>query len=72
MKIFQSGEYEGVKEAVHTTALGLVGLMAAWNLGALILRREPHLAFNVLIYGGLTFYEHKMVQRHKAHRRDDA
>lgn len=68
MNIFRSGCCEPLKEAIHTTALGLVALMGAWNLGAFLLRRESHLALNVLLYGALTIHEHRMVQRHKAHR----
>ena len=60
----QSGRAEGVKGMVHVVLMGISGACLAYNVGALIFRRERHLFFNSLLYGSLTAIEAYQVARH--------
>ena len=62
------GENEALKASVH----GAVGLLAAvctvYNAAAFVTRRQVHLGFNVLLYGGLTYWEYRRLREHLAQR----
>ncbi len=62
--VFDSGERENLKLAVHAS-LGLLALLCAgYNMVALCRRREGHLAMNVLLYGGLVWLESRKCGHH--------
>ena len=64
MSVFRSGESETLKGSVHG-ALGLLALVCVgYNAIAWSLRREPHLAVNVGLYGLLVALEAKKVGHH--------
>lgn len=65
MNFFRSGVAEELKGAVHAVALGTLTVMACYNLGAFLMRREPHLALNVVLYGAGAWYEVGQVRRHR-------
>jgi len=59
-----SGEQEDVKGAVHA-ATGLLALvMATYNATAWYYRRQPHLGYNAIIYGGVVAFEIKQTLHH--------
>jgi hypothetical protein len=59
-----SGEQEDVKGAVHA-ATGLLALvMATYNATAWFYRRQPHLGYNAIIYGGVVAFEIKQTLHH--------
>ena len=64
MRLFNSGEQEPLKIAVHGSLLALVAVCAGYNAIAFCLRRDRHLAFNVAVYGALVALEVRQVKRH--------
>lgn len=66
LSILESGTQEGLKAVVHGLALGLVSLMGAYNAAAWIQRRQPHLAFNMVVYSALVYFEYQHVCHHYA------
>jgi hypothetical protein len=66
LSILESGSREGFKAGVHGLALSLVGLMGAYNAAAWLQRRQPHLAFNTIVYAALVFFEYQHVCHHWA------
>lgn len=64
MDFLRSGHSEPLKAGVHAT-LGLLALACvAYNGAAWVLRREKHLARNVVIYGALAVLEFTQTQKH--------
>lgn len=65
MSLFDSGQREGLKGAVHG-ALGLLALVCCgYNVIAWARRRDTHLAVNASVYGALTAYELAKVLHHR-------
>ena len=64
MRLFHSGEAEGLKIAVHGSMLALAATACLYNLAAFALRRKGHLAVNVALYGTLTALEARKVKHH--------
>jgi hypothetical protein len=58
------GECEPLKAAVHGVLLATVTVCAAYNAAAWLKRRQPHLAFNTVVYGIAMWWEHTHVQHH--------
>ena len=58
------GHAEPCKGVVHALAGGLCGLMFAYNTAAWLLRREPYLATNALVYGFAVLFELSQTRRH--------
>jgi hypothetical protein len=63
--LFYPGNHESVKYAVHGGLFALASVCVAYNLGAYILRRERHLARNVVIYAALAGVELAQMERHR-------
>jgi hypothetical protein len=63
LPILYPGSCEPLKAVVHAAALGLAGLMGAYNAAAWLQRRQSHLALNAIIYFAAVCFE----QRHVAH-----
>lgn len=49
---------------MHATAFGLAVMMGIYNAAAWVLRREPHLAVNRVLYAALIAWEQKHATRH--------
>ena len=64
-ELFYPGRAESAKWAVHAGLFGLSAICVAYNLGAWLLRKEPHLARNVAIYGILAHIELEQMERHR-------
>lgn len=64
MTVLHNGKYEALKACVHGVMLGTVGLCAAYNFAAWLVRRQRHLAINAAIYSLAVVWEFKHVQRH--------
>jgi hypothetical protein len=62
--ILNEGACEPLKAAVHTVALGLSALMAAYNGAAWLRRRQSHLAVNAVIYAVAVVWEIRRVADH--------
>lgn len=60
----QAGANEPVKASVHAALGTLAAICLAYNMAAFILRRERHLARNVLLYTGICALELAQVRRH--------
>lgn len=69
MKVLQSGNSEPLKAAVHGLALGTAALCGAYNLAAWLVRRQKHLAINVVLYGAVVAWEFTHVRHHLAAQR---
>lgn len=68
MSLFHSGSCEPLKAATHG-ALGLLALVAlGYNAIAFTLRREKHLAVNVVLYGALVGIEARKISHHRKGR----
>lgn len=68
MSLFQSGSHEPLKLAVHGSLGALAGVCLAYNAVAFLLRRERHLAVNVVLYGALVAIESRKVRHHMESR----
>lgn len=60
----QHGEAEMLKGACHATTAGLLAVMAIYNIAALIVRKERHLAANAILYTALTGLEARKTIHH--------
>jgi len=63
LPILEVGSCEPLKAVIHGVALSLAAVMGAYNAAAWLRRRQPHLAFNAVIYFAAVYWE----QRHVAH-----
>jgi hypothetical protein len=63
-EFFYPGSGETLKRGVHQVALGTAVAIAGYNLCALALRREKHLAFNVALAIAIAGIEWTNVQHH--------
>lgn len=59
-----SGNAELFKASVHLSLFGLVVTCLEYNMMAYSQRREGHLLRNIVIYGGLAFYEGAQIVHH--------
>lgn len=59
-----SGNHEFAKGCFHAATLGLLGIMAAYNVAAWCYRRERHLAFNAVTYTLGAAWELRKTRRH--------
>lgn len=64
LPILCSGRYEGLKAAVHGVVLGSAAVCAVYNIAAVSVRRERHLAINSGLYVALAVWEWIHVHRH--------
>jgi hypothetical protein len=64
--VLQSGNCERVKAAVHGVALATAAVCGAYNIAAWLVRRERHLAINVLFYSAAVMFEIVHVRHHLA------
>lgn len=64
-ELFYAGNGERAKAACHTAMLGLAATFTLYNGVAWLLRKEPHLARNAVIYAGLTALEMIQIARHR-------
>jgi hypothetical protein len=64
MTFLESGCAERVKGGWHLGGLLFAGGAALYNIGALLQRRETHLAVNTLVYSALTIFELRKVTHH--------
>lgn len=58
------GQAESLKLGVHGAFAVLAGLCFAYNVAALLYRKERHLAVNSCLYGTLTAIEVYQVKHH--------
>jgi hypothetical protein len=71
--LLENGQCEGVKAGVHGVALGLALVCGAYNVAALVQRRQGrHLAVNALLYAGLAVWEWHHLKHHLLSRITDA
>lgn len=64
LRILQCGSCEPLKIGVHAGAFGLAAICGLYNAIAWLSRREPHLAFNAVLYAALTAWETEHVRHH--------
>ena len=64
VSLFESGEHERLKLAVHGGMLGLSSACLYYNARAWTLRKEPHLAVNTVIYLVLAVIESRKTWHH--------
>lgn len=55
-----------VKGAIHGAALVLSLCICSYNVAAYRQRPAPHLAFNALVFGGVTLLEFVNILRHRS------
>lgn len=65
MTVFHAGCREPLKASVHGVFLGAALVCLGYNLIACALRRERHLAVNVLVYGSVVWFETRAVAHHR-------
>ena len=64
--VLQSGNCERTKAAVHGVALAAAAVCGGYNIAAWLVRRERHLAINVLFYSAAVMLEIVHVRHHLA------
>lgn len=64
MCVFDPGEKENLKGAVHGAALLLAAICGGYNAIAFLRRREAHLAINTALYVGIALWELEHVKHH--------
>lgn len=65
ISLFYAGSGETFKGDCHAAMGVLAAAFTLYNLSAWLLRREPHLARNVGIYGALTLLEIAQTRKHR-------
>lgn len=60
----QVGEHELLKASTHAGLFALAVVCVGYNAWAFAVRREAHLARNVVIYGGLAVWELMLTKHH--------
>ncbi len=68
LELLTVGRCEPLKAGVHCVLMATVAVCAVYNVAAWLKRREPHLAFNTLVYGCAAVWELNHVQQHLACR----
>ena len=69
MTVLHSGNCEPLKAGVHGVALVTAALCGVYNLSAWLVRRQPHLAVNAVLYSGVVVWEYQHVKHHIDARR---
>ena len=64
LEVLKCGNCEELKLGVHAGALALAALCGAYNAAAWLVRREPHLAVNALLYMTLVAWEQNHISHH--------
>lgn len=64
MTLLRSGDHEPLKAGVHGALGALALLCLGYNTAAFAVRRERHLARNIVLYGLLVAVEVAHVQHH--------
>jgi hypothetical protein len=68
LEVLMVGRCEPLKAGVHGVLMATVAVCAIYNIAAWLRRREPHLAFNTLVYASAAVWELNHVQQHLACR----
>lgn len=63
-ELFYPGSCEPLKRGVHQVALGTAVVIGVYNGFAWALRREKHLAWNVLLAAVVGYVEYRNVKHH--------
>jgi hypothetical protein len=64
LDVLQCGNCEELKLGVHAGALAIAALCGAYNAAAWLVRREPHLAVNTVLYMVLVIWEQQHITQH--------
>jgi len=64
LDVLKSGNREELKLGVHAGVLFLAALCGAYNTAAWLVRREPHLAVNAVLYLMLVGWEQQHISHH--------
>jgi hypothetical protein len=64
LDVLKCGKCEELKLGVHAGALVLAALCGAYNAAAWLVRREPHLAVNTVLYVMVIAWEQNNVANH--------
>ena len=64
LPVLKCGHCEELKLGVHAGALAIAALCGAYNAAAWLVRREPHLAVNTVLYAMLIAWEQKQISHH--------
>jgi len=64
LPVLKCGNCEELKLGVHAGALAIAALCCAYNAAAWLVRREPHLAVNTVLYAMLIAWEQKHISHH--------
>jgi hypothetical protein len=64
LDVLKCGKCEELKLGVHAGALALAALCGAYNAAAWLVRREPHLAVNTVLYVLVIAWEQQHVANH--------
>jgi hypothetical protein len=62
--LLHKGEFEVLKAGVHSAALGLAAVCAAYNLAAWLVRRQRHSVINAGLYTAVAVWECVHVKHH--------
>jgi hypothetical protein len=68
MSLLHAGTGEGLKGSTHAALEALAVVCCGYNAMAFALRREPHLAVNVVLYAALAWWERRLVRHHRRAR----
>ena len=68
MTFLEPKSCEGIKGAWHLGGLIFAAGAALYNIGALLQRRQTHLAINAAVYASLTLYELQKCNHHLRER----
>jgi hypothetical protein len=64
LDVLKCGNCEELKLGVHAGALAIAAVCGAYNAAAWLVRREPHLAINTVLYLMLIAWEQQHVSHH--------
>jgi hypothetical protein len=64
LPVLKCGHCEKLKLGVHAGALAIAALCGAYNAAAWLVRREPHLAVNTVLYAMLIAWEQQHISHH--------
>jgi hypothetical protein len=64
LPVLKCGNCEELKLGVHAGALAIAALCGAYNAAAWLVRREPHLAVNTVLYAMLIVWEQQHISHH--------
>ena len=64
LNVLKCGNCEELKLGVHAGALAIAAVCTAYNAAAWLVRREPHLAINTVLYLMLIAWERQHISHH--------